>query len=79
MYDLQSRFGVPEIPASILSPDEHEEFRTLLREILRSIDDKIILQQRNLSREQKDYIISLKHGKGSLKHCSNDIFSSMTV
>ena len=74
MYDLQSRFGVPEIPASILSPDEHEEFRTLLREILRSIDDKVILQQRNLSREQKDYIISLKHGKGSLKHCSNDIF-----
>lgn len=74
MYDLQSRFGVPEIPASILSPDEHEEFRTLLREILRSIDDKIILQQRNLSREQKDYIISFKHGKGSLKHCSNDIF-----
>lgn len=74
MYDLQSRFGVPEIPASILSPDEHEEFRTLLREILRSIDDKIILQQRNLSREQKDYIISLKHGKGSLKHCSNNIF-----
>ena len=74
MYDLQSRFGVPEIPASILSPDEHEEFRTLLREILRSIDDKIILQQKNLSREQKDYIISLKHGKGSLKHCSNDIF-----
>lgn len=74
MYDLQSRFGVPEIPASILPPDEHEEFRTLLREILRSIDDKIILQQRNLSREQKDYIISLKHGKGSLKHCSNDIF-----
>ena len=74
MYDLQSRFGVPEIPASILSPDEHEEFRTLLREILRSIDDKIILQQRNLSREQKEYIISLKHGKGSLKHCSNDIF-----
>ena len=74
MYDLQSRFGVPEIPASILSPDEHEEFRTLLTELLRSIDDKIILQQRNLSREQKDYIISLKHGKGSLKHCSNDIF-----
>lgn len=74
MYDLQSRFGVPEIPASILSPDEHEEFRILLTELLRSIDDKIILQQRNLSREQKDYIISLKHGKGSLKHCSNDIF-----
>ena len=74
MYDLQSRFGVPEIPASILSPDEHEEFRTLLTELLRSIDDKIILQPRNLSREQKDYIISLKHGKGSLKHCSNDIF-----
>lgn len=74
MYDLQSRFVVPEIPASILSPDEHEEFRTLLTELLRSIDDKIILQQRNLSREQKDYIISLKHGKGSLKHCSNDIF-----
>ena len=74
MYDLQSRVGVPEIPASILSPDEHEEFRTLLTELLRSIDDKIILQQRNLSREQKDYIISLKHGKGSLKHCSNDIF-----
>ena len=74
MYDLQSRFGVPEIPASILSPDEHKEFRILLTELLRSIDDKIILQQRNLSREQKDYIISLKHGKGSLKHCSNDIF-----
>ena len=74
MYDLQSRFGVPEIPTSILSPDEHEEFRTLLKELLRSIDDKIILQQRNLSREQKDYIISLKRENGVLKHSSNDIF-----
>lgn len=74
MYDLQSRFGVPEIPESVLSPDEHKEFLSLLRELLQSIDNKIILEQRNLSREQKDYIISFKKGTGILKHTSNDVF-----
>lgn len=74
MYDLQSRFGVPEIPESVLSPDEHQEFFALLRELLNSIDDKIILEQKNLSREQKDYIISFKKGNGILKHTSHDIF-----
>lgn len=74
MYDLQSRFGVPEIPESVLSPDEHQEFLSLLRELLQSIDDKIILEQRNLSREQKDYIISFKKGTGILKHTSHDVF-----
>ena len=74
MYDLQSRFGVPEIPESVLSPAEHQEFRTLLKELLASIDDKIILQQKNLSREQKDYIISFKRGNGILKDIPDDIF-----
>lgn len=74
MYDLQSRFGVPEIPESVLTTAEHLEFRTLLKELLQSIDDKIILEQKNLSREQKDYIISFKKGNGTLTHAPEDLF-----
>lgn len=79
MYDLQSRFGVPEIPESVLTTAEHLEFRTLLKELLQSIDDKIILEQKNLSREQKDYIISFKKGNGTLTHAPEDLFFSMGI
>ena len=66
-----------KLPESVLTTAEHLEFRTLLKELLQSIDDKIILEQKNLSREQKDYIISFKKGNGTLTHAPEDHFFSV--
>lgn len=60
MYDLQSRFRMEELPEGVLTDEEKQEFMDLLRKALSYIDDRIILEQKNLSKEQKDYIISMK-------------------
>ena len=65
MYDLQSRFRMEELPAGVLNPKEEKEFLSLLNEALFYIDDHIILEQKNLSKEQKDYIIGIKHASGT--------------
>lgn len=65
MYDLQSRFRMEEFPENVLTPEEKEEFGNLLKQALSYIDDSIILEQKNLSKEQKDFIISMKKNPGS--------------
>ena len=65
MYGLQSYFRTEEIPENVLSPDDKEEFLRLLTDALSFIDDQIILEQKSLSKEQKDYIISIKKDSGS--------------
>ena len=60
MYDLQGRFRMEELPDGVLTENEKTEFMELLRKSLSYIDDQIILEQKNLSKEQKDYIISMK-------------------
>lgn len=64
MYDLQSRFRMEEIPNGVLTEEEKEEFLSLLKEALSYIDNQIILEQKHLSKEQKDYIIGLKEDSG---------------
>lgn len=64
MYDLQGRFRMEEIPEGVLTDGEKDEFEKFLKKILSFIDDQIILEQRNLSREQKDYIIGIKESSG---------------
>lgn len=59
MYDLQWR--ISSETTSVL--DEHQKFlyREAIVDILRDIDDEIILAQRNLSRELKLYTLALKY------------------
>lgn len=65
MYDLQGRFKVDEIPESVLSVHEKEIFLKMLFSAVCRIDDHIVLEQKNLSRELKDYIISIKKAPDS--------------
>ncbi len=60
MYDLQGRFRMEELPDGVITENEKTEFMELLRKSLSYIDNQIILEQKNLSKEQKDYIISMK-------------------
>ncbi|MED9967867.1 MAG: glycosyltransferase [Blautia sp.] len=65
MYDLQSRFRMEEFPEHVLTPSEKEKFMVLLKECLSYISDPIILEQKNLSKEQKDLVIRTKYGADS--------------
>lgn len=65
MYDLQGRFKVDEIPASVLTSNEKEIFMKMLFDAVFQIDDHIILEQKNLSKELKDYILSIKKAPDS--------------
>lgn len=65
MYDLQGRFKVDEIPESVLNIHEKEMFLKMLFDAVFRIDDHIILEQKNLSRELKDYIMSIKKAPDS--------------
>lgn len=60
MYDLQGRFKVDEIPENVLTSGEKKIFLKMLFDAVFKIDDHIILEQKNISRELKDYIISIK-------------------
>lgn len=60
MYDLQWRFRLPEIPQDVLSAEEEAYFRQLLVECLTYIDNQIILNQKYITKEYMDYILSLK-------------------
>lgn len=60
MYDLQWRFRLQEIPEGVLTQEEEAYFRQLLVECLTYIDNQIILNQKYLTKEYMDYILSLK-------------------
>lgn len=60
MYDLQWRFRLQEIPKGVLSTEEESHFRQLLIECLTYIDNLVILNQKFLTREYTEYILSLK-------------------
>ena len=65
MYDLQGRFKVDEIPETVLTPYEKEFFLKMLFDAVFQIDDHIILEQKNLSKELKDFILSVKKAPDS--------------
>lgn len=60
MYDLQWRFRVKEIPEGVLSEQEEKQFKKLLLEAVNYIDDEIVMEQKRLVGEQKDFIIGHK-------------------
>lgn len=65
MYDLQGRFKVYEIPETVLSSHEKEMFLKMLFDAVMRIDDHIVMEQKNISREIKDYILSIKKAPDS--------------
>lgn len=65
MYDLQGRFKVDEIPEAVLTPHEKSIFLKMLFDAVFQIDDHIIMEQKNLSKELKDYIMSIKKAPDS--------------
>lgn len=74
MYDIQWRLKLKSIPAKILSKQETEEFWTLLKEVLKYIDDTVICQQRNIVREHKIFALRLKHGENlKLRELDQDL------
>lgn len=68
MYDLQWRFNqYPLVNIGVLSEDEEEEYKMLLRKAIQYIDDKIILEQRNIGNNYKMALLSLKEENESKK------------
>lgn len=62
MYDLQWRFKLEKLDDSILDSKEKELYKETLKEILKSIEPKIILEQKNISIYHKIYALRLKFG-----------------
>ncbi len=72
MYDLQWRFKMQEIPEGVLSEADVEEYMSLIKRDLKYIDDDIIMAQRNIYRDYKYYILSLKYGKEPEKEVAHN-------
>lgn len=62
MYDLQWRFKLVNAPDEVLTSDECDLYFTMLREALSYIEDEIILEQRQLTREYKVHVLRWKYG-----------------
>lgn len=69
MYDIQWRIKV-QIPEGVLSEKEIIEYKDCLRNILKKIDDKIILEQNSIFTEHKLYTLSLKYNTDILSKCN---------
>ncbi len=63
MYDLQSKLCQDSIPSDVLSPSEIYEYRELLTNYSKFLDNRIILEQKNLFLEHKLFFLSCKYGK----------------
>ena len=66
MYDLQWRIKRP-IPEGVLSDEELQNYRNIIRELLLEIDDSVILQQNSMFFAYKLYALNLKHGEDVIK------------
>ena len=74
MYDLQWRIKRPDIPSDILTPEEQKEYEDTIKYILKFIDDDIIMEQRRIFREHKNFALKLKYGiDPECKVSENDI------
>lgn len=63
MYDLQWRFKLKKLDDSILDDKEKELYKETLKKILKYIEAKIILEQKNISIYHKIYILKLKYSE----------------
>ena len=63
MYDLKWRFRRTSVSNDVLSDDESEEYLDAIKNVVRHIDDDIIMAEKNIFREHKIRILKLKYGK----------------
>lgn len=61
-YDLQWKYLNSEIPHGILSPEEEDVYRYKLFNIVKFIDDEVIVRQRNIYVEHKLFLLYKKYG-----------------
>lgn len=74
MYDLQWRFRAELDPMDILTDEEYNDYFSTLKQVLRAIDDKIIIEQKQLYIDHKLYVLKIKHGHSpEIKYLDNDI------
>lgn len=61
MYDLQWRLNqYPLVKAGVLKEDEEQEYKNLIYKAIQYIDNKIILEQKNIGNNYKMAILSMK-------------------
>lgn len=63
------------IAKSVLTEEEFEEYKRHMVALLKYIEPDIIIQQKKIFRQQKNYILSLKYGKEGDKYYINDDIS----
>lgn len=61
MYDLQWRFNSEVSPALVMNEQECAEYFEILHKIMIEIDDSVILEQKNMSKEHKLHALKIKH------------------
>ncbi len=76
MYDLQWRLNQhPFVQPGVLKEDEEQEYKRLIQKAIQYIDNKIILEQRNIGNNYKMAILTMKEenkGRKEVVLLSND-------
>lgn len=81
MYEMQWRLKAT-ISNSVLSDEEFDKYKKHIKDILKNIDDEIILKQRYILGNHKMYALSLKHGEdmfSNLIYDSGDLYFNGNV
>jgi len=60
-YDLQWRFKQTAFIEGVLSPEEEIQYRTELLQVVKNIDDDMILAQKSITQEYKVYMLQNKY------------------
>lgn len=63
MYDLQWKIKAKTLPVEVLGEEGAKSYAALLKSLFSSIDDDVIVAQRNLFAEQKTWLLEQKHGE----------------
>ncbi len=60
-YDIQWRFKQREVPAVTMTEEEKDEYFQYVHEFLQNVDDEIIMNQKQLFREHKFFMLKIKY------------------
>lgn len=70
MYDLQWRLR--QRTQKVLSQKEQDDYKRIIRRLIKLIDDPIITAQRYMSVAYKEYALKIKHGENVVKRLRKD-------
>ena len=74
MYDLQWRFNSEKSPEMVMNEEECTEYFEVLRQVLSHIENKVIMQQKQMTAEYRLYAVQFKYDTGfEEKNVENDI------